>query len=123
MTCTTAPHTWESLFFVVQNKVMNQTKGFRKQKAMPCAHSRGELQEEAKELKEVNLCVKEWPDGEMMSVLPGQAQGLILVPCLQAACPSKLSPVLSTERMSQWLFKESLLFLLRKVAFVFLKGY
>lgn len=43
--------------------------------------------------------------GKMMSVLPGQAQDLILLPCLQAACPSKLSPVLSAERMSQQLIK------------------
>lgn len=57
------------------------------------------------------------------SALPGQAQGLILLPCLQAACPSQLPPVLSTERTSQQLIKESLLFLLRKVAFTFLKVY
>lgn len=86
VTCTTAPHTWESLFFVVQNKVMNQTKGFSKQKATPCPYLRGALQEEAKELKEVNLCVKEWPDGEMMSVLPGQAQGLFF--CLVCRQPA-----------------------------------
>lgn len=61
--------------------------------------------------------------GQMMSVLPGQAQGLILLPCLQAACPSKLSPVLSADRTSQQLIKESLLFLLKNVAFIFLKGY
>ena len=61
--------------------------------------------------------------GKMMSVLPEQAQGLILLCCLQAACPSKLSPVPSAERTSQLLIKESLLFLLRKVAFIFLKGY
>ena len=60
--------------------------------------------------------------GKMMSVLPGQAQGLILLPCLQAACPSELSPVPSAARTSQRLIKESLLFLLRKVAFIFLKG-
>lgn len=42
---------------------------------------------------------------KMMYVLPGQAQDLILLPCLQAACPSKLSLVLSAERMSQQLIK------------------
>jgi len=61
--------------------------------------------------------------GKMVSVLPGQAQGLILLPCLPAACPSKLSLVLSAERTSQRLIKESLFFLLRKVALTFLKGY
>lgn len=47
--------------------------------------------------------------GKMMSVLPGQAQGLILLPRLQATCPSKLSPVLSAARMSQQLIKESVI--------------
>lgn len=41
----------------------------------------------------------------------GQAQGLARLPRRQAACPSKSSPVLSGERKSQPLIKDSMLFL------------
>lgn len=82
-----------SLFFlcVVQNKGMNQKKGFITQKAIPLAYLRSVLQEEAKKLKEVSPCLKEWLDGKTMSVLPGQAQGLIL-PLSAGSLPIKIIP-------------------------------
>lgn len=74
-------------------------------------------------MKEGSPYLKEWLDEEDDVCFAWTSSGPYSSPCLQAACPSKLSPVLSAEKTSQQLIKESLLFLQRKVAFIFLKGY
>lgn len=81
------------------------------------------LQEEAKELKEVNPCLKEWPDGEDDVCFAWTGSGPYSSTLSAGSLPIKIISGAECREDEPTAYYKSLLFLLRKVAFILLKGY